>query len=168
MGNSVPSGEAGYRVLRIHPGSPAEAADLELFFDFVVQIENEVLCSPEVSVQSVLKRIDAADGRPIHLTVYNARHRMNRGKGLGGVHPARASSSKCCVLGKSQIPNHDVSTQVCIQPARAAASAVLLGKSQIPNNDVSTRRSGAPVVVHDTRSQIPNPKSQIPNDDVST
>ncbi|XP_026190330.1 uncharacterized protein LOC34620408 [Cyclospora cayetanensis] len=90
MGNAAPTGEAGFRVLRIQPGTPAETADFELFFDFIIQIENESLCSPDVSVQSVLKRIDAAEGRPMRLTVYNARHRMNREV---YVQPARAASS---------------------------------------------------------------------------
>ena len=41
---------AGFRVLRVHPGSPAEGGDFELFFDFIVQIENELLCTPEVCI----------------------------------------------------------------------------------------------------------------------
>ncbi|CDI83851.1 gorasp2-prov protein, putative [Eimeria acervulina] len=45
-----------------------------------------------VSVQSVLKRIDAEEGRPLRLTVYNARHRMNRGKEVY-IQPARSNSS---------------------------------------------------------------------------
>lgn len=90
MGNAAPTGEAGFRVLRVHPGTPAETADFELFFDFIIQIDEESLCSPEVSVQSVLKRMDAAEGRPIRLTVYNARHRMNREV---YIQPARAASS---------------------------------------------------------------------------
>ncbi|KAL8273138.1 hypothetical protein Esti_002896 [Eimeria stiedai] len=80
----------GFRVLRVLPGTPAETANLEFFFDFLVQIEEEPLCSPEVSVQSVLKRVDAAEGRPIRLTVYNARHRMNREV---YIQPTRSASS---------------------------------------------------------------------------
>lgn len=90
MGNAAPTGDSGFRVLRVHPGTPAEAADLEPFFDFITQIEEESLCSRDTSVQSVLKRIDAAEGRPIRLTVYNARHRMSREV---YIQPARASSS---------------------------------------------------------------------------
>ncbi|KAL8437868.1 hypothetical protein ACSSS7_000631 [Eimeria intestinalis] len=64
---------AGFRVLRVFPGTPAETANLEFFFDFLVQIEEEPLCSPEVSVQSVLKRIDAAEGRPIQVYIQPTR-----------------------------------------------------------------------------------------------
>nr|CEL66757.1 TPA: gorasp2-prov protein, putative [Neospora caninum Liverpool] len=66
-----------YRVVKIQRGSPAEAAGLEIFFDFITQIDDVPLTSPtEETLQAFFAKVNQSnDPEPVQLVVFNARMR---------------------------------------------------------------------------------------------
>ncbi|PFH37865.1 gorasp2-prov protein [Besnoitia besnoiti] len=69
-----------YRVMKIQRGSPAEAAGLEIFFDFITQIDDVPLTSPtEETLQAFFAKVNQPNRpEPVQLVVFNARMRSFR------------------------------------------------------------------------------------------
>mmetsp|Transcript_25301 Transcript_25301/g.58757 ORF Transcript_25301/g.58757 Transcript_25301/m.58757 type:complete len:467 (+) Transcript_25301:71-1471(+) len=71
MGSGASSEVNGVRVFKVHPGSPAAEAGLEVFFDFVVEV-NGVEMDPE-QPQLFAEKIKESENSVATLKVYNAR-----------------------------------------------------------------------------------------------
>ena len=70
MGSGNSKGAGGFRVFRIVEGGPASEAGLEIFFDFVVEVNGVVV---ESDKQSLALMIKDQEGKRVKLTVYNCR-----------------------------------------------------------------------------------------------
>jgi hypothetical protein len=70
MGSGNSKGASGFRVFRVVPGGPAHEAGLEIFFDYVVEVNGIVVDS---ETQSFAAMIKDEEGKRVKLTVYNCR-----------------------------------------------------------------------------------------------
>lgn len=70
MGSGSSKGFGGFRVFRVVEGGPASEAGLEIFFDFVVEVNGVVI---ESDKQSLALMIKDQQGKRVKLTVYNCR-----------------------------------------------------------------------------------------------
>ena len=70
MGSGGSKGAAGFRVFRVVAGGPADEAGLEIFFDYVVEVDGTVVESDQQSFSSMIKD---KEGKRVKLTVYNCR-----------------------------------------------------------------------------------------------
>lgn len=70
MGSGNSKGAGGFRVFRVVTGGPADQAGLELFFDYVVEVNGVVV---ESDKQSLALMIKDQEGKRVKLTVYNCR-----------------------------------------------------------------------------------------------
>ena len=55
MGASSSKGAGGFRVFRVFPDGPAAEAGLEVFFDYVVEVDGNVVESEQQSFFSMIK-----------------------------------------------------------------------------------------------------------------
>jgi C-terminal processing protease CtpA/Prc len=55
MGAGSSKGAGGFRVFRVFPDSPAAEAGLEVFFDYVVEVDGNVVESEQQSFFSMIK-----------------------------------------------------------------------------------------------------------------
>ena len=76
MGSGSSTGAGGFRIFTIVPNSPADVAGLEVFFDFVVEVNGMVVESDKQSFFSMVKDFE---GKRVKLTVYNCRSHSLRG-----------------------------------------------------------------------------------------
>lgn len=71
MGSGASQEVEGVRVFKVHPGSPAAEAGLEVFFDFIISIDGVVLDPQDQQVFGT--KIQEAENRAVKLVVYNTR-----------------------------------------------------------------------------------------------
>jgi hypothetical protein len=76
MGSASSKGAGGFRIFSIIPGGPGDVAGLEVFFDFVVEVNGVVVESEKQSFFSMVKDYE---GKRVKLTVYNCRTHSLRG-----------------------------------------------------------------------------------------
>lgn len=55
MGNGTSKSTAGFRVCHIAAGSPGDAVGLEVFFDYIVEVNGIVIQSREQSFSDLIK-----------------------------------------------------------------------------------------------------------------
>lgn len=78
MGGATSSLElGGVRVFKVVPGSPAAEAGLEVFFDFILEVNGSKL-DDNSSQQSFAEKIAACENQCAKLTVYNTRSQKER------------------------------------------------------------------------------------------
>jgi hypothetical protein len=70
MGSGSSKGAGGFRVFRLVPGGPAHEAGLEVFFDFIAEVDGTIVESDQQSFSSMIKE---KEGKRVKLTVYNCR-----------------------------------------------------------------------------------------------
>jgi len=75
MGGSQSDLNGGFRVFRISPNSPAEIAGLEVFFDFIVELDNEKV---EPHQRLFFEKIRASENQECLITVYSVRTHLAR------------------------------------------------------------------------------------------
>ena len=79
MGSSSSKGAGGFRIFSVIPSSPGDVAGLEVFFDFVVEVNGVVVESDKQSFFSMVKDFE---GKRVKLTVYNCRSHSLRGMSI--------------------------------------------------------------------------------------
>ena len=117
MGSSSSKGAGGFRVFRVVPEGPGEEAGLEVFFDYVVEVNGIVVESAQQSFATMIKvcshfcvsskyHQQGSEGKRVKLTVYNCRTHNLRGMPHTCVHLVytclRCSRNPACV-GRARI-----------------------------------------------------------------
>ena len=72
-------------VLRVTPSSPASQTDIEAYFDFVVGFKDENLTSDGIDAPELERIVEAHEGRPLDLLVWNSKGQTTRGELFGCV-----------------------------------------------------------------------------------
>lgn len=76
MGGGASTEIGGVRVFKVHPGSPAAETGLEVFFDFIVEVNGTKL---DPNCQSIFaEKIQESKNCPAKLTVFNTRAHSTR------------------------------------------------------------------------------------------
>ncbi|GAB65384.1 hypothetical protein PCYB_061160 [Plasmodium cynomolgi strain B] len=89
-------GSGGYRIVRICPEGPVSECDMEIFFDYIVQIEDVKLQdASRKTYESFMQKVREGENKEVRLLVYSCRYdklkevhvkpRKWRGKGLLGM-----------------------------------------------------------------------------------
>ncbi|ANQ06972.1 Uncharacterized protein PCOAH_00015290 [Plasmodium coatneyi] len=92
----VKEGRGGYRIVRICPEGPMSECDVEIFFDYIVQIEDVKLQdASRKTYESFMQKVREGENKEVRLLVYSCRYdklkevhvkpRRWRGKGLLGM-----------------------------------------------------------------------------------
>lgn len=79
-------------VLRVTPSSPASQTNIEAYFDFVVGFKDENLTSNGIDAPELERIVEAHEGRPLDLLVWNSKSQSTRGE------------IRCCLLSMKFIP----------------------------------------------------------------
>lgn len=67
-------------VLRVTPSSPASQTSIEPYFDFVVGFKNEDLASKNIDASELERIVEAHEGRPLDLLIWNSKSQNVRGE----------------------------------------------------------------------------------------
>ncbi|EUD64941.1 hypothetical protein C922_04673 [Plasmodium inui San Antonio 1] len=89
-------GSGGYRIVRICPEGPVSECDMEIFFDYIVQIEDvQLQDASRKTYESFMQKVREGENKEVRLIVYSCRHdklkevhvrpRRWSGKGLLGM-----------------------------------------------------------------------------------
>eukprot|EP00922_Rhytidocystis_sp_ex-Travisia-forbesii_P041443 GHVS01061905.1.p1 GENE.GHVS01061905.1~~GHVS01061905.1.p1 ORF type:complete len:481 (+),score=64.49 GHVS01061905.1:233-1675(+) len=79
MGAGQSDANGGFRIFKVSRNSPAERAGLEVFFDYIVEIDDlQVIHASEESQRSFFEKVQQCVNQQIKLVVYNMRTKQFR------------------------------------------------------------------------------------------
>lgn len=79
MGAGESTANGGFRIFKVNPNSPAARAGLEVFFDYIVEIDGlEVIRSSAERHRGFFEKVQQSLNREIGLVVYNVRTKLYR------------------------------------------------------------------------------------------
>eukprot|EP00922_Rhytidocystis_sp_ex-Travisia-forbesii_P041444 GHVS01061906.1.p1 GENE.GHVS01061906.1~~GHVS01061906.1.p1 ORF type:complete len:467 (+),score=84.53 GHVS01061906.1:233-1633(+) len=79
MGAGQSDANGGFRIFKVSRNSPAERAGLEVFFDYIVEIDDlQVIHASEESQRSFFEKVQQCVNQQIKLVVYNVRTKRFR------------------------------------------------------------------------------------------
>ena len=67
-------------VLRVTPSSPASQTSIEPYFDFLIGFKDENLASNNIDAAELERIVEAHEGRPLDLLVWNSKSQQVRGE----------------------------------------------------------------------------------------